>query len=189
MQHSEYPTESTSDASDESEREEAAPSAPSAAPSETCSVCLEDINSDDRHVLSCNHAFHATCLVPWLLRGSATCPTCRSDGTVNPDSELPFLTSEARARYIRRTIARRQSVPPELQRILAFVRREEKKEKEASKKVAEFSRKNRGILSEASKLRRARWRAQRKVIEARRLLGSFDCDSLRLPGLSITRFS
>ena len=185
QQHLEYPT--TSEASDDSE--EASSAAPSAAPSATtCSICLEDITSGG-HTLSCHHVFHATCLVPWLLRGSSTCPTCRSDGTVNPDSDLPFLTSDARARYIRRTIARRQSVPPELERILAIVRREEKKEKEASKKVAEFGRKNRRILCEASKLRRARWRAKRKVIEARRLLGSFDCDSLRLPGLSITRFS
>ena len=140
-------------------------------------------------MLSCSHAFHATCLVPWLLRGSTSCPTCRSDGTVNPDSDLPYLTSEARARYIRRTIARRRNVPPELQRILTFVRREEKKEREASKKYSDFQATNRGVLAEASRLRRARWRAKRKVIEARRLLGSFDCDTLRLPGLSITRFS
>ena len=183
MQHSEHT--STSDASEESEREQAAPSAaPSAT---TCSICLEDIISGDRHELSCSHIFHATCLVPWLLRGSSTCPTCRSNGAV--ESDLPFLTSDARARYIRRTIARRQHVPPELQRILTFVRREEKKEREASKKYMEFSRKNRKILSENSKLRRQRWRAKRRVNEAKRLLGCFDCDSLRLPGLSITRFS
>lgn len=46
----------------------------------TCYICLEPITPNDQsnvQKLSCNHWFHAKCLLPWALKKD-TCPTCRS---------------------------------------------------------------------------------------------------------------
>lgn len=45
-----------------------------------CSICLMDYEDDDAvtHLPRCNHLFHVHCIEPWLLRGSLTCPLCRS---------------------------------------------------------------------------------------------------------------
>ncbi|CAN6897445.1 unnamed protein product [Brassica oleracea] len=45
-----------------------------------CSICLMDYEDEDAvtHLPRCNHLFHVHCIEPWLLRGSLTCPLCRS---------------------------------------------------------------------------------------------------------------
>ena len=43
---------------------------------ETCVICLETLG-DSPHALSCNHRFHASCLVDWFQTGNRACPTCR----------------------------------------------------------------------------------------------------------------
>ncbi|KAF8099752.1 hypothetical protein N665_0237s0007 [Sinapis alba] len=45
-----------------------------------CSICLVDYEDTDAvtHLPRCNHLFHVHCIEPWLLRGSLTCPLCRS---------------------------------------------------------------------------------------------------------------
>ena len=45
----------------------------------TCSVCLEDFSTtvgSKMVVTDCSHFYHASCLLPWLMRQN-TCPTCR----------------------------------------------------------------------------------------------------------------
>lgn len=46
-----------------------------------CGLCLSEYEKGDlRMVLSCGHAFHESCLSPWLLRSAvATCPICRCE--------------------------------------------------------------------------------------------------------------
>ena len=48
-------------------------------PSE-CAICQDSIQIGDpvRMIRFCTHAFHQSCLDPWL-RGHTTCPTCRHD--------------------------------------------------------------------------------------------------------------
>lgn len=41
-----------------------------------CTICNDNLESEDRTVTSCNHAFHALCLTRWL-ETSQTCPVCR----------------------------------------------------------------------------------------------------------------
>lgn len=41
----------------------------------TCSVCLDECVAETTR-LTCNHAFHSTCIVPWLSLHN-TCPCCR----------------------------------------------------------------------------------------------------------------
>ncbi|KAL0847834.1 hypothetical protein Bca101_021081 [Brassica carinata] len=45
-----------------------------------CSICLVDYEDEDAvtHLPRCNHLFHVHCIEPWLLRGTLTCPLCRS---------------------------------------------------------------------------------------------------------------
>ncbi|KAH8677407.1 hypothetical protein BX600DRAFT_506449 [Xylariales sp. PMI_506] len=48
-----------------------------------CSICTEDFNvGEDVRVLPCDHKFHPTCIDPWLVNVSGTCPLCRLD--LNP---------------------------------------------------------------------------------------------------------
>lgn len=40
-----------------------------------CSICTEDFQvGEDVRVLPCNHKFHPTCIDPWLIDVSGTCP-------------------------------------------------------------------------------------------------------------------
>ena len=47
---------------------------------ETCPICIVDFEEgDDLRVLPCEgkHRFHQTCVDPWLLELSSSCPLCR----------------------------------------------------------------------------------------------------------------
>ncbi len=53
---------------------------PAAIGRETCPICIFDFEEgDDLRVLPCEgkHAFHQTCVDPWLLELSSSCPICR----------------------------------------------------------------------------------------------------------------
>jgi len=40
-----------------------------------CTICTEDFNvGEDVRVLPCNHKFHPSCIDPWLVNVSGTCP-------------------------------------------------------------------------------------------------------------------
>lgn len=51
---------------------------------ETCPICIVDFEEgDDLRVLPCEgkHRFHQSCVDPWLLELSASCPICRQGET------------------------------------------------------------------------------------------------------------
>ncbi|TFK21960.1 hypothetical protein FA15DRAFT_54519 [Coprinopsis marcescibilis] len=55
---------------------------PDAIGRETCPICIVDFEEgDDIRVLPCEgkHCFHQTCVDPWLLELSSSCPICRHD--------------------------------------------------------------------------------------------------------------
>ncbi|THH07795.1 hypothetical protein EW146_g9204 [Bondarzewia mesenterica] len=55
---------------------------PDAIGRETCPICIVDFEEgDDLRVLPCegHHKFHQTCVDPWLLELSSSCPICRQD--------------------------------------------------------------------------------------------------------------
>ena len=41
-----------------------------------CSICLEKILNDDKHITSCNHSFHEECMARWMSLNNS-CPLCR----------------------------------------------------------------------------------------------------------------
>ncbi|KIM69764.1 hypothetical protein SCLCIDRAFT_1208289 [Scleroderma citrinum Foug A] len=55
---------------------------PEAIGRETCPICIVDFEEgDDLRILPCEgkHRFHQTCVDPWLLELSGSCPICRQD--------------------------------------------------------------------------------------------------------------
>lgn len=61
---------------------------------EECVICINS-KAASRVSLYCGHAFHITCVEPWLLQ-KGTCPMCRSNDSVEAliYSSNPFLTSK-----------------------------------------------------------------------------------------------
>ena len=68
------------DEEDEERIQTAIPAAQLPDPGDACAICLDTIDDDDDiRGLTCGHAFHASCVDPWLTSRRACCPLCKAD--------------------------------------------------------------------------------------------------------------
>lgn len=69
-------------------------------PGDTCAICLDTLEDlDDIRGLTCGHAFHASCVDPWLTSRRACCPLCKADYYVpkpRPEGETQEQSSSGR---------------------------------------------------------------------------------------------
>lgn len=81
------------DMDDDDQIQIAVPTEMLANPGDSCAICLDTLEDDDDvRGLSCGHAFHASCLDPWLTSRRACCPLCKADYYVpkpRPEGEAP----------------------------------------------------------------------------------------------------
>ena len=61
-------------------------------PGDSCAICIDTLEDDDDvRGLTCGHAFHASCIDPWLTSRRACCPLCKADYFVpkpRPEGEI-----------------------------------------------------------------------------------------------------
>lgn len=71
----------TEDEEEEEERiQTAIPAEQLPDPGDACAICIDTIDDDDDvRGLTCGHAFHASCVDPWLTSRRACCPLCKAD--------------------------------------------------------------------------------------------------------------
>ncbi|KAL8766928.1 MAG: hypothetical protein Q9209_006409 [Squamulea sp. 1 TL-2023] len=68
------------DMDDDDQIQIAVPTELLANPGDSCAICIDTLEDDDDiRGLSCGHAFHASCLDPWLTSRRACCPLCKAD--------------------------------------------------------------------------------------------------------------
>ncbi len=74
---------------DDDQIQTAVPAAQLPDPGDACAICIDTIEDDDDiRGLQCGHAFHASCVDPWLTSRRACCPLCKADYYVpKPRSE------------------------------------------------------------------------------------------------------
>ncbi|KAH8725343.1 hypothetical protein GQ44DRAFT_739786 [Phaeosphaeriaceae sp. PMI808] len=108
------PRETDSDSDDENDpiRTAAAPEM-LADPGDTCAICLDTLEDDDDiRGLTCGHAFHASCVDPWLTARRACCPLCKADYYVpkpRPEGEVEQVQARVRGVGLRSPTAPAQA--------------------------------------------------------------------------------
>lgn len=88
---------------DEDQIQTAVPAEQLPDPGDACAICLDTIDEDDDiRGLTCGHAFHASCVDPWLTSRRACCPLCKADYYVpKPRSEGADATEQPTGRRVR----------------------------------------------------------------------------------------
>ena len=100
------------DMDDDDQIQMAVPTEMLANPGDSCAICLDTLEDDDDvRGLSCGHAFHASCLDPWLTSRRACCPLCKADYYVPKPRPEGEVVADADRQTGRRLGAGRMDMP------------------------------------------------------------------------------
>ncbi|KAL9123555.1 MAG: hypothetical protein Q9217_007021, partial [Psora testacea] len=100
------------DLDDDDQIQRAVPTEMMATPGDSCAICIDTLEDDDDvRGLTCGHAFHASCLDPWLTARRACCPLCKADYYIPKPRPEGEAAPEAERQAGRRTPGQRMDMP------------------------------------------------------------------------------
>ena len=100
------------DLDDDDQIQTAVPTEMLATPGDSCAICIDTLEDDDDvRGLSCGHAFHASCLDPWLTSRRACCPLCKADYYVPKPRPEGEAAADAERQSGRRAPGQRSDMP------------------------------------------------------------------------------
>ena len=104
------------DLDDDDQIQMAVPTEMMATPGDSCAICIDTLEDDDDvRGLTCGHAFHASCLDPWLTARRACCPLCKADYYVPKPRPEGEAATEAERQSGRRHQGHRMDMPHPMQ--------------------------------------------------------------------------
>ncbi|OCF42714.1 hypothetical protein I317_03445 [Kwoniella heveanensis CBS 569] len=135
-----------------------------------CPICLVDFEAgDDLRVLPCEreHVYHQSCIDPWLLQVSSSCPLCRKDfnapqsssiastSAQTPPNDTSSTSSPHSSQYASEAIQPPTQPPTQhgFARYLAFVRRQRRHTNTNSGSTAESEGESNGGSGRRSRTR------------------------------------
>lgn len=113
---------------------------------ETCSICVEPIDSESCVTIDCGHTFHANCAIQWFRYNHTSCPLCRSDSV---ESRWNRTTPSQRIACLKRI---KHKMPRNVQKCISKYEKATKKLREDQQLLTHFKRDNKIVLREHSKL-------------------------------------
>ena len=100
------------DIDDDDQIQMAVPAEMLANPGDSCAICLDTLEDDDDvRGLSCGHAFHASCLDPWLTSRRACCPLCKADYYIPKPRPEGEVAADTERQGGRRSAGARMDMP------------------------------------------------------------------------------
>lgn len=153
-----------------------------------CVICQEECTAVEEDptciTIECGHRFHCRCLLHWTRMGNMSCPLCRRSTAVErPLNALGYMTVQARAAYLRRTMGRRKTCPVELRRLLEKEKKARKRLTAATRALGTHRRQHRDTIRKERRLRRQVFEARFAISTCARLIGVFQHADCLLPDL------
>lgn len=153
-----------------------------------CVICQEECVADADETtcitIECGHRFHCKCLLHWTRMGHMSCPLCRRSTAVErPFNALGFMTVQARAAHLRRTLGRRTTCPHELKRLLQNEKKARERVTAARRALAAYRRDHSAVLRAERRLRAQMYRARFALNSWGRIIGVFQHPDCPLPDI------